>query len=166
MCKLKGGPSSRASRVRDLDVNTCRRSRHSFRRAQRSGRSILRSRVSFDGLRFENFVDSCGIIASLDSKCYRQVRDHGVIALLLCSDRRVVHFRSHSTRSWRQAGATPGTSDELLQTFPGRTGTLWWRRTGAITGFPVLLGLQWRTFVVPGFGVGSYFFLRTRGKAF
>ena len=56
MCKLKGGPSSRASRVRDLDVNTCQRSRHSFRHARRSGRSILRSRVSFDGLRFETLL--------------------------------------------------------------------------------------------------------------
>ncbi|MGB8804484.1 MAG: hypothetical protein WCC93_06130, partial [Chthoniobacterales bacterium] len=78
----------------------------------------------------------------------------------------VVDFRSHSARSWRCATATAATSDELLQTFPGRTGTLWWRGTGAITGFPVLLGLQCWAFIVPGFRVGFYFFLRTRGEIF
>src|SRR5262249_44914077 len=78
--------------------------------------------------------------------------DDGVITLL-GSDVGAVHFRRHPARSGRLARTTPATSDELLQTFPERTGTLWWWRTGADTRFAVLLGLRCRTFFVPGFRV-------------
>jgi hypothetical protein len=43
---------------------------------------------------------------------------------------------------------------------------LWWRGIGAITGFPVLLGLQCWAFIVPGFRVGFYFFLPNAGRNF